>query len=116
MSERRLYRKGDKITITFEVIEDQRRYEAVWVRVGEHYQRYLVSEILDQGKLEPAPEPPYVPKIGDEFHFWPDAKADGYPPCKCIWIDNKSIVFERVERRGSRGIASLSTAYDFVRA
>lgn len=99
---RRLYRKGDKITVTYTVTTDEAdsmnaaRNNQLPVtapglseKSGSHY---VSLAMLREGVLEPAPEPPYVPKPGDEFFLYPSHRMSPYT---CLYIDDRVILTRR---------------------
>lgn len=100
--ELRLFRKGDKVTVTYEVMEDKKApadKHCVMVNpIGRelpHPGGYLRrgDATLRYGKLEPAPEPSYVPKPGDLFRL----KSGGalyFNVCRCLFVDEKSLMYE----------------------
>lgn len=101
-----LFRKGDKITVTYEVLQDEPerrpgadrhvRVTAPGVRAADGVTR--IAEFLAAGTIERAPEPPYVPKPGDKFNF--GIISDPAVLNTCIWSDDKGLLYEsRVDYR-----------------
>jgi len=121
-----LFRKGDKILIEYEVVKDEpqrvpgadRHVEVTYPGQRGTNAATRLAEMLATGSITRAPEPPYVPKPGDWFHFWRSRKGV-YPPVRCIWIDDRGIVSEN--EAGERNYHAregmiYSTKFDFVPA
>lgn len=69
---KRPFRKGDKITFVTEVIRDQRMTAhgpVPYIDVQcDGVSGIITDKMLRSGVLTPVPEPPYVPKVGEEFY------------------------------------------------
>src|SRR5690606_16917024 len=59
---------------------------------GSHY---VSLAMLREGFLEPAPEPPYVPKPGDLFRYASDIPQA--PARLCLYVDAKDILYEMTD-------------------
>ena len=88
---KRLYRKGDKIAVTFTVEADQ---SGLFIScsapsyAGGLLARWPV-QFLDGGVLTPAPEPKYVPSVGDIFRYSVVGSER-----RCLYVDDLRIVSE----------------------
>lgn len=120
-----LFRKGDKVLVEYTVECNQadslnasrnNQLKVSAEGLGEH--KYVSIAMLNAGSITRAPEPPYVPKPGDKFHFWPSRKGV-YPPVLCIWIDDRGVVSEN--EAGERNYHAregmlYSSKFDFIPA
>jgi hypothetical protein len=97
-----LFRKGDKVLVEYTVTQDQASNQ-VNISVsspglnGTHLTLSLNQ--LREGAITRAPEPPYVPEVGDRFKF-----GKLTCPYTLVFIDAKSLVYETPE--GGRGYSS----------
>lgn len=113
---RRLYRKGDKVTLTVEVIADQTTSHLIAVQFSNGHTTTLVAKNLDTGTLEPAPEPPYVPKPGEKFRFKTGPSEHHWSRnCILVWMDDKSIVYDVDGYRTCNNRHSMFQTGDFKR-
>src|SRR5690606_6605313 len=113
----RLYRTGDKITITYEVVKDQRNYwDEVKVSIAGREAIKPLSrhpDTLRLGTLEAAPEPPYLPKPGDVFYFiYADNSVSS--PYKCsAWDGDEGFFHRSADGKGFRGWHSVKPGYRY---
>lgn len=94
---KRLYKKGDKVTVTFTVIKDQHSYEKhVYTQSPVKEQPlYRSAKMLDAGVLEPVPETPYVPKPGDRFKLLTNSSGRiGLDIARCVFSDDHTVLYE----------------------
>ena len=100
--DKRLFKKGDKVTLTVEVRAAQKPNQATLLTrlVGSGVSIWLSPSSLSFGTLTPVPEPAYVPEVGDLFQF---VSKNGSPPswdghyaCRCLFVDDDRIVWERL--------------------
>ena len=117
----RLYRTGDKITITYEVVRDQRNsWDEVKVSIAGREAIKPLSrhpDTLRLGTLEAAPEPPYLPKPGDIFYFVYSDKSVSPSLYRCIaWDGDEGFFHQQVGGPGVRAWHPVARGYDFKKA
>lgn len=98
-----LFRKGDKVLVKYTVEQDQvAGQQNIRVSVPGLDGQYITCgrTMLEAGTITRAPEPPYVPKVGDKFIF------SGIR-CLCLFADEKSIMYEN-RANGHRYVCSPS--------
>lgn len=89
-----LFRKGDKVLVEFTVVEDQTKAFSVYcTSPGMGLHRRSIA-MLNAGTITRAPEPPYVPKVGDKFSFLLSSGEPLEHVNTLVFADFKGLLYE----------------------